>query len=274
MPRPEAVRLAEGRRWDELIGLVRGPEGRDRAMERDEYGQLALHEAVFYRAPVEVVRALLDAFPQGAQATCGGGHLALHFALDRGAPMEVVRALLDAYPQGAQVADSDGCLALHFAASNGVPVEVVRALLDAYPEGAQATDSDRRLAFHWAAEAGASVEVVCALLDAYPQGAQATDIDGELALHMAAEADNYSPKNHAVLALAHAGHPPSRRWTPETCAALRRVAADINRPELRALIDAHLSRVRTLLLVSRRHGLPSELLPLLVGPVYAHDIFR
>ena len=204
MPEPEAVRLAMARRWDELIRLVRGPEGPARASERTGYGSLALHKAAFYRAPVEVVRALLYVNPQGAQAT-----------------------------------DSGGCLALH-----------------------------------WAAWDGASVEVVRALLDAYPQGAQVTDNDGDLALHLAARAEPYSFKKHAMLALAHAGHPPSRRWTPETCAALRRVAADLRIPAVRALVDVHLSRVRTLVLVSRRHGLPSELFPLLAGPVYAHDIFQ
>ena len=83
-----------------------------------------------------------------------------------------------------------------------------------------------------------------------------------------------------MLALVHAGHPPSRPWTPETCVILRRLAADFNpddearRADLRALINAHMSRVRTLLLVSRRRGVPSELFPLLFGPVYLHDFFE
>ena len=137
------------------------------------------------------------------------------------------------------------------------------------------------IALHLAARKGASLEVVRALLDAYPQDAQATGNGGDRALRLAAQAwHNYSPKNHAMLALVHAGHPPSRPWTPETCAILRRLAADFNpnhearRTGLRALINAHLSRVRTILLVSRRRGVPSELFPLLFGPVYMHDFFE
>ena len=212
-----------------------------------------------------------------AQVTNGDGDLALHWAV-RQNPVEVFRALLDAYPQGAQVTDRDGDLALHMAAATQAPVEVVRALLDAHPQGVQATNNGGRLPLHEAAENLAPVEVVRALLDAYPQGAQVMDNDGHLAMHLVAvlpaHHDEYCPNNHAMLALAHAGFPPSRPWTPATCAALLRIAADAAEwPELRELVDAHLSRVRTLLLVSHRRGLHSELLPLLVGPVYAHDFF-
>ena len=63
----------------------------------------------------------------------------MHYAALRGAPVEVVRALLDAYPEGAGMTDIIyRSLPLHFAAAphrGRAPVEVVRALLDAYPEG-------------------------------------------------------------------------------------------------------------------------------------------
>ena len=81
-----------------------------------------------------------------------------------------------------------------------------------------------------------------------------------------------------MLALAHAGHPPSRPWTPETCAILRAIDLDrlpeARRALVRALIDAHMSRVRTLLLALPRLGLPSALAPLLVGAVYTTDFLR
>ena len=54
------------------------------------------------QAPVEVVRALLDAHPQGAQRMNNNRDLPLHEAAHYKAPLEVVRALLDAHPQGAQ----------------------------------------------------------------------------------------------------------------------------------------------------------------------------
>ena len=210
---PQAVRLAKGRQWDELVRCARGPDGQARATERDGNGSTALHWAAAFQAPLEVVRALLDA-----------------------------------YPQGAQVTDSAGCLALHLAARYGAPVEVVRALLDAYSQGAQTVNSAGRSPLDCAAAA--------------------------------ADGAHFSPKILVMLALAHAGYPPSRPWTPETCAALCATlrGIDLNPlPEARralvhALIDEHLSRVRTLLLSLHRLGLPSALVPLLVGAVYTADI--
>ena len=88
----EALWLAENKQWEELVRLVRGPEGPARASETPpwEHGRLALHRAVEVApvAPVEVVRALLDAYPQGAQAKVHGpygGALALHLAAENGA---------------------------------------------------------------------------------------------------------------------------------------------------------------------------------------------
>ena len=314
MAKPQAIRLAIDRRWDELVRLVRGPEGRARAMERDEYGHLALHGVAAFGAPVDVVRALLDAYPQGAQVTdYRSSSLPLHYAAYNKVPVGVVRALLDTYPQGAQAVDNIGCLPLHVAARNQT-VEVVRALLDTYPQGAQMTNNHGRLPLHeaachealvevirvlldahpqgaqiasneygWlplhtAARFGAPLEVVRALLDAHPQGAQAADNKGLFPLDLAEAVEDLwwrGPKVLVMLALAHAGHPPSRPWTPETGAALRGIDLDrlpeSRRPLVRALIDAHLSRVRTLLLALPRLGLPSALAPLLVGAVYAND---
>ena len=306
--------LAYHREWDALLGRLATDEGRGEAREEGVGGQLPLHDALCNGAPEEVVRAHLDAYPEGAGRTDNRGRLPLHVAICKKAPLEVVRALLDAYPQGAQTATSAGYLPLHWAASHSAPLEVVRALLDVHPQGAQTTDNDGSLPLHRAACTRAPVEVVRALLDVHPQGAQTTDIDGQLPLHLAgnkaplevvralldahpqgaqtmdragrlplhtaAAFDNRHPQVLLMLALAHAGHPPSRPWTPETCAILRGI--DLDRlPEacrllVRALIDAHVSRVRTLLLALHRLGLPSALAPLLAGAVYKNtaDILR
>ena len=124
-----AARLAQAGRWDGLVARARGTDGRAWAMEGDERGLLALHFAAVYQAPLEVVRALLDAYPEGAQTTDNDGMLPLHHAALNDAPVEVVCALLDAYPQGAQTTKNDGWLPLHDAAFNDAPV-VGRALRD------------------------------------------------------------------------------------------------------------------------------------------------
>ena len=62
------------------------------------------------------------------------GLLPLHRAVKKQAPVEVVLALLGAYPQAAAVKDGEGMLPLHDAARWQAPVAVVKALLGAHPQ--------------------------------------------------------------------------------------------------------------------------------------------
>ena len=207
-----AVILVNDRRWEELVRFVAGQEGEASA----------------------------------SRVSRGSGWLPLHYAACIRAPLEVVRALLDAYPQGAQTMATSGMLPLHIATASGAPLEVIRLLLNAYPQGAQTLTNDRQLPMHLVAD----------------------DDDDE---------ENYRPKVDLMLVLAHAGFPPSRPWTPETCATLRGIRRLYSFPKAScmlacALIDEHLSRVRTLLLSLHRLGLPSALAPLLAGALYTADI--
>jgi len=148
------------------------PEG---PTKQDKNGWLPLHTACFHSAPPEVVRALLDAHPEGArEQNCGLGLSPLHLACDPcedSVHPEVVRALLDVYPKGATKEDRTGWIPLHLACKSRVPPEVVRALLDAYPEGATQEDSSGSLPLYIACKNEAPLKVVRALLDAYPEGA-------------------------------------------------------------------------------------------------------
>ena len=177
----------------------------------------------------------------------------MHWAAQLRAPLEVVRALLDAYPQGAQTMATSGMLPLHIATASGAPLEVIRLLLNAYPQGAQTLTNDRQLPMHLVADDDDD-----------------DDDDDE-------EEEVYRAKVDLMLVLAHAGFPPSRPWTAETCATLRGIRRLYSFPKAHlplvcALIDAHVSRVRTLLLSLHRLGLPSALAPLLVGALYTTDI--
>ena len=53
----------------------------------------------------------------------------MHCAIKNKAPLEVVAALLKAFPEGTKEKDNDGKLPLHHAAENQAPLEVVAALL-------------------------------------------------------------------------------------------------------------------------------------------------
>jgi ankyrin repeat protein len=59
----------------------------------------------------------------------------LHPALKDKAPLEVVQALMAAYPEAAREKDKEGQLPLHSALTNQAPLEVVKALLEAARAG-------------------------------------------------------------------------------------------------------------------------------------------
>ena len=103
------------------------------AREKDMDGELLLHLAARYQAPLEVASCLLEAYPEGAREKNKNGFVPLHLAALFKAPLEVVRCLLEAYPEGvcAKV-EPDGHLPLHYAAMKQASLEVVACLVAAY----------------------------------------------------------------------------------------------------------------------------------------------
>lgn len=71
--------------------------------------------------------------------------LPLHASLLFGGPIEVVRALLKAYPAACCMQDDQGMLPLHVAFRFGASEEIVLLLLDEYPEAIEIVDHKGRL---------------------------------------------------------------------------------------------------------------------------------
>eukprot|EP00961_Rhodomonas_salina_P039995 537652-Rhodomonas_salina.1 len=108
----------------------------------DERGMTPLHVAMAgTRASVEIVEALLEAFPAWAScrvASANGngqseGFLPLHFALQGRAPTDkdcaAVEGLIRAYPEAAASEEALDFFSLELALSTGFPVSTLRALL-------------------------------------------------------------------------------------------------------------------------------------------------
>ena len=112
-------------------------------------GYLPLHWAASneYRAPLEMMQALLDAHPAAVSTPNVRGALPLHWAVYKEALVDVVKLLLRAYPEAAYVATTYGDLPLHDATitPTTASLEVVVALLAAYPEAALVRENDGRL---------------------------------------------------------------------------------------------------------------------------------
>lgn len=84
---------------------------------------------------VQVINALLDAYPKAARVDSEGGRLPLHTACAGRATPRVVQTLITAYPAGARQRNKDGFLPLHLAAHWGVShIAVAVQLLKIYPD--------------------------------------------------------------------------------------------------------------------------------------------
>jgi hypothetical protein len=109
-------------------------------------GFLPLHYAMERRPPVQVVEALIDAWPEAVTTrTMPGGCLPLHIASTWYAPVSSISALLAADRAACKVQDELGNVALHSACFSGTATPVVEALLRAYPKAVLARNNQGSL---------------------------------------------------------------------------------------------------------------------------------
>ena len=102
----------------------------DALLKRTVAGMTPLHLAVNNMIDLDVINFILAKCPAAARApTPGRKQLPLHFTRSA----EVTHLLLDVFPAGVSCSDINGNLPLHLAASrNEVPAEVIEILLDGY----------------------------------------------------------------------------------------------------------------------------------------------
>eukprot|EP00548_Thalassiothrix_antarctica_P008316 CAMPEP_0194131668 /NCGR_PEP_ID=MMETSP0152-20130528/2394_1 /TAXON_ID=1049557 /ORGANISM="Thalassiothrix antarctica, Strain L6-D1" /LENGTH=582 /DNA_ID=CAMNT_0038826529 /DNA_START=70 /DNA_END=1818 /DNA_ORIENTATION=+ len=153
--------LAKG--WKAAMARATDPETKIESRVKNDRGNLPLHSAASFRAPLEVQEALLDAYPEAASSTNNYGNLALHFTAWKKGPLEVEKLLLKIFPEGAAQKNNHGNLPLHYAAHYNAPLEVVEALYHAYPEGASQKNNDNNTPLDLAIADGASPNVVALL---------------------------------------------------------------------------------------------------------------
>lgn len=159
--RPDLHELAKG--WKAAIARLRDPATAHEARKKNDRGNLPLHSAASFRAPLEVVDALLEVYPDAASLTNNYGNLALHFTAWKKGPLDCERLLLRIFPEGAAQRNNHGNLPLHYAAHYNAPLEVVEALYDAYPEAAHQQNNDANTPLDLAIADGASPNVVSLL---------------------------------------------------------------------------------------------------------------
>mmetsp|Transcript_38721 Transcript_38721/g.69809 ORF Transcript_38721/g.69809 Transcript_38721/m.69809 type:complete len:633 (-) Transcript_38721:120-2018(-) len=161
---PEYVDLHElAKGWKAALSWCNDMRTRHESRRKNDRGNLPLHSAASFRAPVEIIEGLLEAYPEAASMTNNYGNLALHFTAWKKGPLDCMKLLLQVFPEGAAQKNNHGNLPLHYAAHYNAPIEVVEALYHAFPEAARQKNNDSNTPLDLAVADGASNNVVALL---------------------------------------------------------------------------------------------------------------
>jgi len=178
---------------DVILALVEAAA--DTVSWTDSHGWLPLHHACANGASPEVIKILIDAYPEGKIHQDTQSRTPLHFYVTRGSVDNVasmtVNAQLLSDTGAAALADRAGMLPMHYACAYGSHPAVLEVLGNVYPESLTAKEDNGRTPMHLAmvnAHRAASPNTLAFLLSS--EEARSTintrDRDGFLPLHLLA----------------------------------------------------------------------------------------
>ena len=137
----------------------------------------------------------------------------LHRALMNGAPPDVIRVLVDAYPQAVQTDNYNNDFPLHIACINEHPPEVISLLMTAHPEALHHR-ADGLLPLHWAAEWWRN-ETGTVVFDLIREGGRRQGVGGAEGLGglRAGDKDGQTPLHYICNDVAEKGGCDHTRWS-------------------------------------------------------------
>ena len=150
------------------------------------------------KAPSEVIKALVAAYPESLLMKDTAGDLPLHLACREKSSKAVLATLLSTEPTAAKVKDDEGKLPLHLACRQGVAVQIVDSLIVCHYRATRTPDSYNLLPLHWACAQNASVGIVESLLRANPDAIDHKDKWDRTPLSLATASTN--PDKEGILA--------------------------------------------------------------------------
>jgi len=113
--------------------------------------------------------------------------LPIHTACALNPPQNVVKSLLDAYPEAATFADNQGLYPLHYACGNFASEEVVELVLNAFPEAIKLADPNGMLPLHhmtlWGISSPKALDTILVQCD--DEVYLTKDVDGSTPLDLA-----------------------------------------------------------------------------------------
>jgi uncharacterized protein YaaQ len=111
--------------------------------ETDQWGNTPLHIGMQHKAPVEVIKLLVEACSEAAMEKGKYGKTPLFTGMYYKAPAEVIKLLVEACPENVKVQDKDGNTPLHIGMQENRPAEVIKLLVDACPAGVKEQTNQR-----------------------------------------------------------------------------------------------------------------------------------
>ncbi|KAL7543379.1 hypothetical protein ACHAXR_013106 [Thalassiosira sp. AJA248-18] len=131
---------------------------------------LPIHVACSLHAPLEVIQAIVEAYPECLdKKESSFKRLPIHVACQFAAPVDVIEYLAQQYVAGTLEPDNLGRLPIHYACSNGAPMDVVNTLLRTNMASALYADYNGWLPIHVAVHFGAGTEVIRELVRVCPE---------------------------------------------------------------------------------------------------------
>lgn len=168
-----------------------------------ETSVLPLHIACSLHAPLHVVKAIVEAYPEALRMKdTTFKRLPLHVACQFSERPEVIEYLIKEDRATTLEPDVSGRLPIHYALSNASDLKVIQTLLNANPASASYADYSGWLPIHVAINLGASTEVIKELINACPASVAMKTAKGSTTVKLA---EKVSTKNKAeILALLKA----------------------------------------------------------------------
>jgi len=148
-------------------------------------GMYPLHVACFKNAPISVVRALLNSWPDSIRERMPD--LPLHCACRCGKSLEVIQLLTEVWPDAVRRSrwtnPKDFLLPLHLAIECKAPIDIIRFLVQQWPESVQKDNMYQEVALHSACGHGSSLPVIQFLAEQWPEAMKIRRAYGSHLLH-------------------------------------------------------------------------------------------
>jgi len=129
---------------------------------------------------LDVVRLLVEAWPDSVREKDGEGFFPLHRACDGGCMDDVIHLLIESWPQAVQIVTNEGGFPLHYACKGKTSLTIIRLLVRAWPDGVRFPDETGWLPFHSALMSGCKDDVIEFLVHSWPKSCRIATNQGKL----------------------------------------------------------------------------------------------